>query len=261
MTIRKARIAPSLAKKTMGIVAAILVAAALTVAASAEAGFVNTKQTGLNVRTGPGLTYSIITSLPKGTRFEILSESGEWTKISYGNITGYVHSSYVGRYASPQAKKYPAVNLSVPYYTQYDSRWASMKLGTSNVKNIGCTVTCTAMSESFRTGTAITPATIVRTSSFTPGGALYWPSHYTRYTGSDWMAYAYNQLAAGRPVIFHGQKWSGTSHWVIIYGYAGGDTLTADGFLIRDPASPERTTLAQYFKLYPSYVKLVHYIG
>ncbi|NLY69092.1 MAG: hypothetical protein GX067_04810, partial [Clostridiales bacterium] len=52
-----------------------------------------------------------------------------------------------------------------------------------------------------------------------------------------------------------------TSHWVIIYGYTGGQTLSAENFLIRDPASTGRTTLAQYLKLYPSYVKLVHYNG
>lgn len=258
MNERKAMITSKFGKKVIGVIAALLAAAAFTIAASAELGYVNTKQTGLNVRTGAGLTYSIITSLPKGTQFEILSQSGDWTNIRCGNITGYVHSSYVGRYTAPQ---YTAINLPVPYYTQYDSRWASLRLGSSNVRNIGCTVTCTAMSESYRTGAAVTPATIVRTNSFTPGGALYWPSHYTRYTGSDWLSYAYRQLAAGKPVIFHGQKWSGTSHWVIIYGYTGGQTLSAENFLIRDPASTGRTTLAQYLKLYPSYVKLVHYNG
>ena len=118
----------------------------------------------------------------------------------------------------------------MPYYTQYDSRWASLRLGSSNVRNIGCTVTCTAMSESYRTGAAVTPATIVRTNSFTPGGALYGrrTTHATPApTGSP---YAYRQLAAGKPVIFHGQKWSGTSHWVIIYGYTGGQTLSAENF-------------------------------
>lgn len=257
MNERKAKIASILGRKSVGAISALIAAAALTIGASAEAGYVNTQSTGLNVRTGAGTTYSIVTSLPKGTKFEILSQSGDWTRIQYGNITGYVHSSYVGRYAV--ANKYASVNLPIPYYTQYDNRWANLKLGTSNLKNIGCTVTATAMSESYRTGTTITPDAIVRTHSFTAGGALYWPSNYIRYSGYDWLTYVYNQLAAGRPVIYHGQKTNGSSHWVIIYGYTGGDTLSADKFLICDPASTARTTLAQYLAVYPSYVKLVHY--
>jgi hypothetical protein len=247
-------------KKVAAVFTVVLMAALLAIAASAEAGYVNTQQTGLNVRTGAGTTYSIITSLPKGTKFEILGQSGEWTRIQYGSITGYVFSAYVGRYANT-ANTYRAINLPVPYYTQYDSRWASIKLGSygQDIRSIGCTVTSYAMTESYRTGQVITPATVARTSSFTPGGAIYWPSNYIRYTGSDWVSYVYNQLAAGRPVIYHGQTKSGTPHWVVIYGYTGGQTLNAANFLIRDPASTARTTLAQYLAIYPSYVKLVHY--
>jgi uncharacterized protein YraI len=250
-------------KKVATVFTVVLMAALLAIAASAEAGYVNTKQSRLNVRTGAGLTYSVITALPKGTKFEILGQSGDWTKIQYGNITGYVYSAYVGRYANTAntANTYRAINLPVPYYTQYDSRWASIKLGSYGevIRNIGCTVTSAAMTESYRTGQVITPATIASTHSFTPGGALYWKPHYIRYTGSDWVTYVYNQLAAGRPAIYHGQTKSGIPHWVVIYGYTGGQTLNAANFLIRDPASTARTTFAQYFAIYPSYVKLVHY--
>jgi Uncharacterized protein with a bacterial SH3 domain homologue len=236
---------------------AMLMAAFMTFAASAESGYVNTSYTGLNLRSGAGTTYSIITTLAKGSTFEIISEYNGWTKVSVGNLTGYVSSTYVGKYSTTYSK----ITLSVPYYTQYDSRWASITLGGSDstIRSIGCTTTCFAMSESYRTGTTVTPENVAYTYSYTSGGALYWPTNYIRYTEPDWLSFTYSQLAAGKPVIIHCQKTSGTSHWVIIYGYTGGSTLTASNFLIHDPASTARTTLAQYLAVYPNYVKLVYY--
>ncbi len=247
--------------------AAVMTALMITttaIAASAESGYVNTQTTGLNVRNGAGLTYSVTTSLPKGSSFQILSEVGGWTKIQAGEVTGYVSSDYVGRYAQTAvapAQNYPAVNAAAPYYTQYDSRWANVKLGAygETIRGIGCTTTAVAMSESCRTKSIITPANIAYTYSYTPGGALYWPSHYTQYSSSDWMKYTYAQLASGKPVIIHCRTYSGGTHWVLIYGYTGGEKLTADNFLIRDPASETRTTLAQYMAKFPVFVKLVHY--
>jgi uncharacterized protein YgiM (DUF1202 family) len=50
----------------------------------------------LNVRTGPGTNYTIITSVPQGTVVEIIDVRGNWYKVNVGSNTGaFVHSSYV----------------------------------------------------------------------------------------------------------------------------------------------------------------------
>ena len=49
----------------------------------------------VNVRSGPGTSYSIIGSLYKGTIVPKLGTSGSWTKISYNGGTGYVSSQYL----------------------------------------------------------------------------------------------------------------------------------------------------------------------
>ena len=50
---------------------------------------------GLNVRKGPGTNYSVITKLADGTKVTVKSTSNGWSKITTGNTTGYVSSSYL----------------------------------------------------------------------------------------------------------------------------------------------------------------------
>ena len=66
---------------------------------------VNTKTTGLNVRSGPGLNYSIIGSFAKGSTVDCSfispSGNGKWWKATGKDeytgkrITGYVDSTYL----------------------------------------------------------------------------------------------------------------------------------------------------------------------
>lgn len=49
----------------------------------------------LNMRSGPGTSYSRITTLPRGTVVTVLSASGSWYQISVGGQTGYVTSEYL----------------------------------------------------------------------------------------------------------------------------------------------------------------------
>lgn len=55
----------------------------------------------LNVRSGPGTTYSVIGSLNKGTKVEVLSESNGWSKINYNNGIGYVSTVYLSNINIP----------------------------------------------------------------------------------------------------------------------------------------------------------------
>ena len=50
----------------------------------------------LTLRKGAGTNYEAIGYLQKGTKVNVLSTSGQWSKVSVNNKTGYVHSSYLG---------------------------------------------------------------------------------------------------------------------------------------------------------------------
>ena len=55
----------------------------------------------LNVRSGPGTSYSIITCIYKGAIVEIISESNGWYKVYYsGSNVGWVSGSYVTKAGS-----------------------------------------------------------------------------------------------------------------------------------------------------------------
>jgi len=49
----------------------------------------------LNVRKGPSADTALVGTLSRGTRVEVLSNSGTWWKIKSGKIEGYVNSSYL----------------------------------------------------------------------------------------------------------------------------------------------------------------------
>lgn len=55
---------------------------------------------GLNIRTGPGITYNKISAIPyftgiKRTVITILDENNGWGKVDYNNYSGWVNLSYV----------------------------------------------------------------------------------------------------------------------------------------------------------------------
>lgn len=49
----------------------------------------------LNVRAGAGTGYALIAQVPKDARVEVISTSGDWSRISYNGFTGYVMSAYL----------------------------------------------------------------------------------------------------------------------------------------------------------------------
>ena len=220
--------------------------------------------TSLNIRSGPSTSYGIQTALSKGTTVVKLSTSGSFAKILYdGTRTGYASLTYLGTTSSgtgTQTLAYPAISLSVPSYKQTDSRWANTLVGSSGrtIADIGCATTAVAMMESYRTKSTITPDTMENKLQYTSGGALYWPSNYLINAA---MSYSdiYALLKSGKPVIVGAKTSSGSTHFVVVKGYAGGNSLTAAGFTINDPGSNSRTTLAQYLTVYPSIFRTVYY--
>ena len=64
--------------------------------------------TGVNVRTGPGTSYSKLGFAPKNAVYNILGKSGSWYKIDYQGLIGYVSSAYVSLIATVPATSTPS---------------------------------------------------------------------------------------------------------------------------------------------------------
>ncbi len=212
----------------------------------------------LNVRSGAGTSYARLGSLETGTKVVILSSSGGWARILYsGTRIGYVSAAYLRAEG-----KYAPVSLTVPCYRQWDSRWGRIKIGSSGktISQIGCATSGIAMLESYRTGTTLTPATMVKRLSYTASGNVYWPSHFeAHYWREGYLADVYAHLAAGRPVLIGAKTASGGQHWVVITGYVGGDNFSPSLFTIHDPGVSSRKTLADFFADYPIFYKYFTY--
>lgn len=227
---------------------------------------VNTDPSGLNVRSGPGTSYSRIGGLSRGNTVIVLSTTGGWSRILYqGTKTGYASAQYLSGNGNTQAPSAPsgnaAISLSVPSFKQYDSRWSWVTLGSSGktIEKIGCATTAIAMMESYRTGTTIYPDTMSKKLNYTSSGSVYWPSHYVTVTSNaDYLSKIYNQLKQGKPVLLGAKNSYGTQHWVVITGFVGG-SLSAGNFTINDPGSNTRSNLQQFLGAYPNFYKYFYY--
>ncbi|HHW46334.1 MAG TPA: SH3 domain-containing protein [Clostridiales bacterium] len=222
--------------------------------------YVNTASSNLNVRIGAGTNFAVKDSLPKGAKVIVISQANGWSRILYkGTQTGYVSSNYLGT-NSANTVKYPYIKLNVPKYSQIDSRWSGHKIANSTIAKIGCATTSLAMTESYRTGTTIYPDAMAKRLSYTPDGAVYWPSNYVSSTSSNYLENIYALLKAGKPVIVGGKKSNGSMHFVVVTGFIGGNTLAASNFTVNDSGSAYRTNLQHLFNEYPNFYKIIYYV-
>src|SRR5260221_8570092 len=60
----------------------------------------------LNVRSGPGITYSILTTAAQGTVLSVLQKGGDWIKVRIGTTEGYVSAQYVNLNTTKTATGY-----------------------------------------------------------------------------------------------------------------------------------------------------------
>lgn len=231
----------------------------ITQLSGSNAVYVSTSGSNLNVRTGPSSSYAIKGKISNGTAVVKLSEYGDFSKILYnGTLTGYVSNRYLRAFSSSGT----AVSLTVPDYKQTDSRWANVTLGSSGktIGQIGCTTTTLAMTESYRTGSAVTPSAMSKKLTYSSSGSLYWPSNYTFVTNSDSYLYTIRGLLnQGKPVILGCKKSTGSQHWVVVTGY-NGKGVSSENFIINDPGSRSRTTLSQFLSVYPNFYKIAYYV-
>lgn len=219
--------------------------------------YVTTSYGKLNVRSGASKNYSVLTRLPKGTEVLVISESGGWSKIVYsGNKVGWVSSEFLTSKASSSTSS-EAVYLSIPRYSQTDSRWRYERLGNSSrtIGSSGCTTTCIAMAETYLRGYTVYPNAMENELSYSKSGDLYWPNGYNAIFSKDFSAIL-SELRAGRPVLVGSKTYSGGQHWVLVTGYNGGG-LKASSFIINDPGTSARTNLSQFFSAFPVFYKLV----
>ena len=49
----------------------------------------------LNIRQQPDINSPRIASVPNGTKVTVYYDTGEWSLIQYGNITGYANNRYL----------------------------------------------------------------------------------------------------------------------------------------------------------------------
>ena len=148
---------------------------------------VKTTSGSLRVRAYPSATAEIKDSLPSGSFVTVHTADSSFAKIIYnGGKTGYVSRNYL---VKPESftNNFKAISLKVPDYKQTDSRWRNVTLGSSGqtIGKIGCATTALAMTESYRTGTAIYPNAMAKKLSYTSGGAVYWPTNYNIVTSKS----------------------------------------------------------------------------
>ena len=213
----------------------------------------------LNVRSGSGTSHSVIDKLSDGDSVVILYGNSKWSRILYsGNKIGYAATPYL---KSPTPSAYTAVKLSVPSYKQTDSRWSSYPIGSygDNIGTIGCTTTALAMTESYHSGTTVTPDMMASRLSYSASGSLYWPSYYSvENADSSYLSRIYSLLKAGKPVVFGAKKANGSQHWVTVTGYnKSTDSLSEANFTINDPGSKTRTLLSEFMASYPNAYRIV----
>ncbi len=60
----------------------------------------------VNIRSGPGTQYSVAGALYKNASVEMLSKTGEWYKVQYGTVSGWMHQSLL----IPNTEVYLKVN-------------------------------------------------------------------------------------------------------------------------------------------------------
>ena len=69
--------------------------------ASSKAGLVSVSYGSLNVRSSASSSGSVLTSLPKGSYVTLMSKSGSWWRVEYGDGKyGYCHSDYISNLSS-----------------------------------------------------------------------------------------------------------------------------------------------------------------
>lgn len=87
-----------------------------------------TAQIGLNVRTGPGMEYQVITVMPLGTVVTAYEQSGDWVHIDYAGTSGWSHGGWLAASSAAPAAAGTGGSggATVPSNTCVDNTWGSV---------------------------------------------------------------------------------------------------------------------------------------
>jgi len=74
--------------------------------------------TKVNLRTGPGISYKTLTSIPAGTNITATGDIiyKDWLKVNYKNNTGYINSRYVRKETPTSTISKGKKTSAVKYY-------------------------------------------------------------------------------------------------------------------------------------------------
>lgn len=76
-----------------------------------EAAEIKATTANLNMRTGPGTSYGVVTVIPKGAQVSVSGYSGDWAQVSFNGKNGYAHGSYLKNQSA--AIRYTTGNLNM----------------------------------------------------------------------------------------------------------------------------------------------------
>ena len=87
-----------------------------------------TPEIGLNLRKGPGTSYSVIRTLSKGTAVTVHSSNNGWSKISVNGVEGYVSTSFLSSTNPSTNSSTSNETTSTPTTTMYVTPDAGLNL-------------------------------------------------------------------------------------------------------------------------------------
>lgn len=271
-TVCVSSISNNWAKITEGYVSASYIKKASNTASTTTTTTTTTTQyvtaTSLNIRSGPGTSYSSAGSYSKCTKVSVVSTSNGWAKLSTGK---YVSAQYLSktnpcsstttvsgscsipstRKDSPRPAKVTSKSCNVVYYSQCDTRWKSNKYSTHTSQQTYCNSACGPTSMAMVIAT-LKDASVLPTTL----GAWAVSNGYRTYdNGTAWGFYAaiakkygltctqttstdtvVTALKAGKLVVASMGKgyWTSAGHYICLYDVSG------DYIVAHDPYSTSR---------------------
>ncbi len=89
----------------------------------------------VNLRKEPTSSSKLLTTIPKGTEFTVLEQSGKWFQVKYNNFTGYIFWKYL-QFVEPEVdEENPSkiVGNSIIHYTSSENRDVNISIACSTI--------------------------------------------------------------------------------------------------------------------------------
>lgn len=89
----------------------------------------------VNLREEPTSSSKLLTTIPKGTEFTVLEQSGKWFQVKYNNFTGYVFWKYL-QFVEPEVDEESSskiVGNSIIHYTSSENRDVNISIACSTI--------------------------------------------------------------------------------------------------------------------------------